>query len=68
VRALRERRCTRLQLLTLAESRFSTELRSVGFVIRRDATPVLAAALTAAGEAALDAVSDWEITGLDCDR
>ncbi|HZI22514.1 MAG TPA: hypothetical protein VFD76_08340 [Gemmatimonadales bacterium] len=68
VRALRERGCTRLQLLTLAESRFSTELRSVGFVIRRDATPVLAAALTAAGDAALDAVSDWEITGLDCDR
>ena len=69
VRALRELGgCTRLQLLTLVESRFSTELCRVGFHVRRDRTPVLAAALTRDGAAALAAVRDWEITGLDCDR
>ncbi len=68
VGALREHRCTRLQLLTLVESQFSAELRRVGFAIRPEATPFLATALTPIGETALEAVRDWEITGLDCDR
>lgn len=74
VRALREGGegwgggCTRLQLLTLVESRFSAELCRVGFHVRRETTPVLAVALTSAGKAVLGAVRDWEITGLECDR
>jgi hypothetical protein len=68
IRALRAAGCARLQILTVAESAFAAELRRAGFVARRDASPLLAASLTATGDAVLDAVQQWEITDLDCDR
>jgi hypothetical protein len=68
VRALRAGGCTRLQVWTVAESAFAAELRRAGFVARRETTPLLAASLTATGDAVLDAVRQWEITDLDCDR
>jgi hypothetical protein len=68
VGALRAAGCARLQILTVAESAFARELRRAGFLPRRDAAPLVAAALTATGDAVLDAVQQWEITDLDCDR
>ena len=68
VRVLRAAGCARLQITTVAESDFAAELRRVGFVTRRDATPVIAAPLTPVGEAVLAAPRQWEITDLDCDR
>ena len=65
---LRRRGCTRLQVSTLAESAFGRALRKAGFIPREDTVPVLAKALTPAGEACLRAVDDWEITDLECDR
>ena len=68
IRALRRAGCARLQIVTIAESDFAGELRRAGFVTRRDASPLIAAALTATGDAVLGAVRLWEITDLDCDR
>jgi hypothetical protein len=68
IAALRSRGCTRLDVSTLAESRFATELRRAGFVPRSDTRPLLAAALTQPGEAVVRAARQWEITALDCDR
>ena len=68
VQALRAAGCARLQIVTLAESAFAAELRRVGFITRQDAAPLLAAPLTGIGDTVLDAVPQWEITGLDCDR
>ena len=68
VRALRAAGCARLQIVTLADSDFAAELRHAGFVARRDSAPLLAAPLTATGDAVLGAVPQWEITDLDCDR
>ena len=68
VRALRAAGCARLQLLTVAESAFAAELRHAGFVARQSAAPLIAASLTPTGQAVLDAVQQWEITDLDCDR
>jgi len=68
VRALRAAGCTRLQVVTVADSAFAAELRRAGFVARRDTAPLLAAPLTATGDAVLAAVHQWEITDLDCDR
>jgi hypothetical protein len=59
---------TRLQIVTLAESAFAAELRRAGFVRRQNFGPLLAAPLTPTGDAVLDAVQQWEITDLDCDR
>ena len=68
VRTLRAAGCTRLQIVTVAESELAAELRRAGFLARRDAASVIAAPLTPAGEAVLGAVRQWEITDLDCDR
>lgn len=68
ITALRSAGCTRLQVSTLAESCFGAELRRAGFVRRQDAEPLIAAPLTAIGEAALRSALLWEITDLDCDR
>src|SRR5205807_2338017 len=68
VRTLRAAGCTRLQIVTVAESELAAELRRAGFLARRDAASVSAAPLTPAGEAVLGAVRQWEITDLDCDR
>ena len=68
VRALRAAGCARLQIVTLAHSDFAAELRHAGFVARQDSAPLLAAPLTATGDAVLSAVPQWEITDLDCDR
>jgi hypothetical protein len=68
LRALRAVRCARLQIVTVAESAFAVELGRAGFVARQDAAPLLAAPLTATGDAVVGAVQQWEITDLDCDR
>ena len=68
IAALRSRGCTRLDISTLAQSRFAAELRRAGFVPRSDNRPLLAAPLTQIGEAVVRAAPLWEITGLDCDR
>jgi hypothetical protein len=68
IAALRSCGCTRLDVSTLAESRFATELRRAGFVPRSDTRPLLAVALTQPGEAVVRAARQWEITALDCDR
>jgi hypothetical protein len=68
IRALRAAGCARLHIVTVAESGFAAELRHAGFVARRDASPLLAVPLTPAGEAVLNAVGQWELTDLDCDR
>ncbi|HVH67576.1 MAG TPA: hypothetical protein VM716_06880 [Gemmatimonadales bacterium] len=65
---LRRRGCRRLQISTIAESTFGRALRKAGFVRRPDTIPILAKALTPAGEACLAALDDWEITDLECDR
>lgn len=65
---LRHRGCTRLQISTIAESAFGRALRKAGFIPRADTTPILAKALTPAGEACIAALDDWEITDLECDR
>jgi GNAT superfamily N-acetyltransferase len=67
VEALRGTGCTRLEVLTLAESCFFAELRRAGFLSRHDFVPLLAAPLTAAGEAVVQSAREWEITQLDCD-
>jgi hypothetical protein len=64
---LRGQGCTRLQISTVAESRFGAELRRAGFVPREDAASIVATALTTTGEAVLRSVYLWEITSLDCD-
>jgi hypothetical protein len=68
IRALRAAGCTRLQIVTVAESAFAAELKRAGFVARHDASPLLAVPLTPTGETVLGAVRQWEITDLDCDR
>jgi hypothetical protein len=68
VASLRAKRCTRLQVWTVAESQFAGELRHAGFLPREDAASIVATALTATGEAVLRSVRLWEITSLDCDR
>jgi hypothetical protein len=68
VAALRTRGCRRLQVWTLTESLFGTELRRAGFVPREAAASIVATALTATGEAVLRSAPLWEITSLDCDR
>ncbi len=65
---LRRRGCTRLQVSTIAESRLGRALRRAGFRPRQDRVPMLAKALSPAGEACIRAVADWEITDLECDR
>ena len=67
VAALRGKGCTRLQILTLAESLFAAELRHAGFVPREDAASIVATALTATGDVVLRSPHLWEITSLDCD-
>ena len=64
---LRGQGCTRLQISTVAESRFGAELRRAGFLPREDAASIVATALTTTGEAVLRSVYLWEITSLDCD-
>ena len=66
--AVRANRCTRLQVWTLAESLFATEVRRSGFVPRQEAAPLVATALTPSGQAVLHAAHLWEITSLDCDH
>jgi hypothetical protein len=66
--ALRDRGCTRLHVTTLRDSLFAKELRREGFVLREQAAPIVAIALTPAGEAVVGAPQLWEITSLDCDR
>jgi len=66
--AVRANRCTRLQVWTLAESLFATEVRRSGFVPRQEAAPLVATALTPNGQAVLHAAHLWEITSLDCDH
>jgi len=68
VERLRAKGCTRLQVWTVAESRFAAELRRAGFVPREEAASIVATALTATGEAVLRSVHLWEITSLECDR
>jgi hypothetical protein len=65
---LRRRGCTRLDLYTVAESAFGRAFRRAGFFSRPDTIPLLAKALTPAGEACLRAIGDWEITDLEYDR
>jgi hypothetical protein len=68
VAALRGKRCTRLQIWTVAESLFAEELRRVGFLARENAASIVATALTPTGDAVLRAAHLWEITSLECDR
>ncbi len=65
---LRRRGCVRLQTATVAESALGRALRRCGFVPRPEAVPLVALPLTPLGEACVQAVKDWEITELDCDR
>ncbi|HVH68748.1 MAG TPA: hypothetical protein VM716_12845 [Gemmatimonadales bacterium] len=68
VATLRGQGGTRLQIWTLVDSLFAGELWQTGFVLRDRAAPIVAAALTAAGETVLRSPNLWEITSLDCDR
>jgi hypothetical protein len=65
---LRRRGCARLDLYTVAESALGRAFRRAGFFPRPDTIPLLAKALTPAGEACLRAIGDWEITDLEYDR
>jgi len=65
---LRGQECTRLQVSTVAESLFASELRQAGFARREEAESIVATALTPTGTAVLQAPHLWEITSLDCDR
>jgi hypothetical protein len=66
--ALRGQACRRLQVWAVVESLFAAELRRAGFWLRERAAPIIATALTPAGETVLRAPHLWEITSLDCDR
>ena len=68
IKELRRRGCVRLQAATVAESALGRALRRCGFVPRPEAVPLVALALTPLGEECVQAVEDWEITELDCDR
>lgn len=65
---LRRRGCLRLHVMTLEASQLGRVLRRSGFIPRSDAIPVFAYALTSVGEECVGAVTDWEITDVDCDR
>jgi hypothetical protein len=65
---LRRRGCRRLQVTTVAESSFRSDLRRCGFVPRNETIPLLGLGLTALGDECLRAVQEWEITDLECDR
>jgi hypothetical protein len=65
---LRRRGCTRLQVSTIAESEFGRAVQRAGFLPRKDRVPILAKALTTAGEVCVRSVKDWGITDLECDR
>jgi hypothetical protein len=68
VRALRKRGAQRLQVCTLRESVFARELIEAGFIPRGDPMPILVHPLSLAGENAVRAVADWEITSFDMER
>jgi hypothetical protein len=68
VAALRRAGYLRLWVSTLLGTAFARDLSRVGFISRRDASPLLAYALTDRGACAVRSVSRWEITDLDCDR
>jgi hypothetical protein len=63
---LREIGCRTVQIYTLAESRFGAELRRAGFV-EREARPLVALPVSAAGEEVVERVDRWRIAGLDLD-
>jgi hypothetical protein len=66
--ALRRSGCTQLQVCAVAGSALAAELRAAGFVGRHESSPILAAALTPAGEAVVRSPRAWEVTQLECDR
>lgn len=68
VAELRRRRCTRLQVTTLAESALARALQRCGFMPRSEGVPLVALPLTPLGETCVRAGTAWEITDLDCDR
>jgi hypothetical protein len=67
VATLRGKGCTRVHVSTLVEALFANELRRAGFILRERAAPIVATALTSAGEAVLRSPQLWEITSVDCD-
>ena len=66
VPVLRKIGCRAVQIYTPAESRFGAELRRAGFV-EREARPLVALPLSAAGEEVVERVDRWRIAGLDLD-
>jgi hypothetical protein len=65
---LRRGGCTRLEMWAPDKSAFGRELRRAGFVPRPERRPLVAAALTATGEAVVREADNWEITRVDFDR
>ena len=65
---LRHSGCTRLEMWAPAKSAFGRELRRAGFVPRHECRPLVAAALTAAGEDVVREADKWEVTRVDFDR
>lgn len=64
--ALRRAGYSKLSLVTMEGTKFARELTRAGFVPRQDTSPLLACAVTDAGEEAVRCGA-WEITALDCD-
>ncbi len=62
----REINCRRLQLYTVAESKFAGELRRAGF-IERESQPLVALPISPAGEEVVGHIEKWQIMQLDLD-
>jgi hypothetical protein len=65
---LRRDGCTRLEIWAPDKAAFGHELRRAGFVPRPERRPLVAAALTATGEAVVREANNWEVTRVDFDR
>jgi len=62
----RETNCRRLQIYTVAESKFADELRRAGF-IKRESQPLVTLPISHLGEEVVENIKKWQITQLDLD-
>ncbi len=64
---LRSMGCRAVQIYTVAESAFASDLRRAGFVAR-ESQPLVAVPISPAGRTIVDCVANWQITEIDLDN
>jgi hypothetical protein len=68
VRGLRRCGVERLHVCTLRDGALARELTRAGFIRRNDPMPLFALPLTDAGQDAVRAAAEWEVTAFDMER